>query len=488
MHRGPPSCWMVSVKMKKQNYLPTWRKCFQMRKRNKNLTEGKIKKQLFGLAWPMLMGMMGMVVFNLVDTYYVGKLGLEQLAAMSFSFPVIMFINSLSQGVGIGTSSLISRNIIHTERKEVKMMASRAILLGLLVVLFFVIVGLQTIDPVFRALGANDEVLKHVHDYMGIWYLGVPFVVIPMIGNNIIRATGDTFTPGMVMLAIAIVNVILDPILIFGFGPFPEMGIKGAALATVISRGIGLIIILYILIKRTKLLSLRLGKLKSILSTWKKVLYIAGPASLSMLITPISVGLITKILAGFGTEAVAAFGVASRVEMFALMVIASLGSVLIIFIGQNFSKQKFERITGALNIAFKFSMIWGLVVFGLLLLFGQGIASLFTSDAIVIEIAMKYFYIIGASYGFQGLVMLSTASFNGINKPYPSTLFSLIRMFVLYVPLAWLGARIFGINGIFFAGLIANVIVGTLSAWYLFKTVGNLKKMQEDPSPHTLQT
>ena len=442
-----------------------------MPKRNKNLTEGNIKKQLFDLAWPMLLGMMGMVVFNLIDTFYVGKLGVEELAAMSFSFPVIMFINSLSQGVGIGTSSLISRNIIHTERKEVKMMASRAILLGLIVVLVFVFVGLQTIGPVFRALGAENETLNYVHDYMSIWYLGVPFVVIPMIGNNIVRATGDTFTPGMIMLALAVVNAILDPLLIFGIGPFPQMGIKGAALATVISRSIGLIIILYILIKRKKLLSLSLGKLKNILSTWKDVLHIAGPAALAMLITPISVGLITKILAGFGTEAVAAFGVASRVEMFALMVISALGSVLIIFVGQNFSKHKSQRILGALNISFKFSITWGIVIFVLLLFFGQAIASLFTNDALVIDIAKKYFYIIGASYGFQGLVMLSTASFNGINKPYPSALFSLIRMLVLYVPLAWLGARLFNITGIFWAGFIANVIVGTISALYLLKTV-----------------
>ncbi len=190
-----------------------------------------------------------------------------------------------------------------------------------------------------------------------------------------------------------------------------------------------------------------------------------------MLITPISVGLITKILAGFGTEAVAAFGVASRVEMFALMVISALGSVLIIFVGQNFSKHKSQRILGALNISFKFSITWGVVIFVLLLFFGQAIASLFTNDAVVIDIAKKYFYIIGASYGFQGLVMLSTASFNGINKPYPSALFSLIRMLVLYVPLAWLGARLFNITGIFWAGFIANVIVGTISALYLLKTV-----------------
>ena len=448
-----------------------------MAKGNRNLTQGNIIKQLFDLTWPMLLGMMGMVIFNLVDTYFVGQLGVHELAAMSFSFPVVMFLNSLSQGVGIGTSSLISRNIIHVERNDVKMMASRAILLGVIVVLVFVVVGLLTIDPLFRALGAEKEVLGYVHDYMRIWYFGVPFVVIPMIGNNIVRATGDTFTPGMIMVAIAIVNTILDPLMIFGYGPFPKMGIKGAALATVISRCIGLIVILIILVKREKLFTFHFGKLKGILSTWKDVLHIAGPASLTMLITPVSIGFVTKILAGFGTEAVAAFGVGSRIEMFVLMVVMSLGSVLIIFVGQNISKQKFNRINEALKIGLKFSMIWGAIIFILLVFFGLAIASAFTNDAVVIEITHKYFLIIGASYGFQGLVVLSTSTFNGINKPYPSTLFSIVRMLILYVPLAWIGSKLFGINGVFWAGLIANVIVGIISYKYLFTT---LKKIESD--------
>lgn len=446
-----------------------------MAKGNKDLTQGSIIKQLFSLTWPMLLGMMGMVIFNLIDTYFVGKLGVHELAAMSFSFPVIMFLNSLSLSVGIGTSSLIARNIIHIERNEVKMMASRAILLGVIVVLFFVVVGLLTIRPVFSALGAEEEVLGYINDYMRIWYFGVPFVVIPMIGNNIVRATGDTFTPGMIMVAIAVVNAILDPLLIFGYGPFPEMGIKGAALATVIARSIGLIVILVILIKREKLLTFYIGKIKSILSTWKDVLHIAVPTSLTMLITPISVGLVTKILAGFGNEAVAAFGVASRIEMFALMVIMSLGSVLIIFVGQNFSKQKFQRINQALKIGLKFSMIWGAIIFILLVFFGLAIASAFTNDSMVMEITSKYFLIIGASYGFQGLIALSTSSFNGLNKPYPSTVFSVVRMLVLYVPLAWIGSKLFGINGVFWAGLIANVIVGIISYKYLFRTIVKMK-------------
>lgn len=443
---------------------------------NKNLTGGNIKKQLITLTWPMLFGMMGMVIFNLVDTYFIGKLGVQQLAAIGFSFPVIMFINSLSRGIGIGTSSLISRNIITRDRSEVKIMASRSILLGLIVVLLFVLAGLLTIRPLFRALGANADIMVYIHDYMSIWYYGVAFVVIPTIGNNIVRATGDTFLPGMLMVSSAIVNIILDPLLIFGYGPFPEMGIKGAALATVIARSTALVFILIVLIRREKLLTLNFGRVRDILVTWKKVIYIAGPAALGMLITPISIGVITRIIASFGEEAVAAFGVATRVEMFALMVIASLGSVMIIFIGQNISKYMFSRIFKSLNYALVFSMIWGVIVFIIFLFFARDIASVFTTDMKVVATAQKYFYIVGASYGFQGLVMLSTASFNGINRPYPAVIFSIIRMIVLYVPLAWAGSNIFGINGIFWAGFSANLVVGTLAFAFLFRTIRRIRE------------
>lgn len=442
-----------------------------MKRRNKDLSEGKIPKQLFTLVWPMLFGMLGMVVFNLADTYFIGRLGVAELAAISFTFPVIMFINSLSQGIGIGTSSLISRNIIVTDRESVRMMASRALLLGFLVVLAFVAAGLLTIRPLFSALGARDEILGHVSDYMRIWYLGVPFVVFPMIGNNIVRATGDTFMPGMLMLNSAIINVVLDPLLIFGYGPFPQMGMRGAALATVIARSVSFTLILIILIRREKLLTARLGRIKEILATWKKVLYVAGPAALGMLITPVSIGMITRILSGFGKEAVAAFGVASRVEMFALMVISSLGSVMIIFIGQNYSRHKFDRIFSTIGFARNFSLLWGGLIFVLLLFFRNAIAGFFTKDAEVVTVAAAYFLVVGASYGFQGLVMLSTASFNGLNQPYPAVFFSLLRMLLLYVPLAWIGSGILGLNGVFWAGLIANVVAGISAYAFLYRKV-----------------
>jgi putative MATE family efflux protein len=441
------------------------------KQKNRDLTQGNIAKQLAALTWPMIFGMLGTVIFNLVDTYFVGKLGVNQLAAISFCFPVIMFINSLSLGIGIGTSSLVSRNVIVSDRHDIRLIASRAIILGISVVVLFVSIGLLTIRPLFTALGADTAIIGYIQEYMQIWYFGVPFVLMPMIGNNIVRALGDTFTPGMIMMASALVNSILDPLLIFGIGPFPEMGIRGAALATVISRSISFIIILIILCGREKLLTRKIGGLRPLLSTWWKVLYVAGPAALSLLITPVSVGLITRIISDFGKEAVAGFGVASRIEMFALMVVNAMGSVLLIFIGQNFSKCKFPRIYRVIEYAGGFSVLWGAAVYLIVLFFARNIASVFSNDAAVVDVTVKYLLIVGFSYGFQGLVRLSTQSFNGMNKPHPAAFFPVLRTVGLYVPLAWAGARLFGLTGVFWSAFIANVVAGLLGYAWLIRTV-----------------
>jgi putative MATE family efflux protein len=306
---------------------------------------------------------------------------------------------------------------------------------------------------------------------MRIWYLGVPFVLFPMIGNNILRATGDTFTPGMIMLASGVINTVLDPLFIFGYASFPAMGIRGAAVATVISRSISFVIIAYVLTRRVRLVSRHFGRIRNVLNTWRSIAHIAGPATLTMLIVPVSLGVVTKILAGFGKEAVAAFGVASRVEMFALMVIMALGSVLVIYAGQNLSKHRYDRIIDAVKLSARFSMIWGGFVFIMLLFSGSVIASLFTDDAAVIDITRKYFTIVAASYGFQGLVALCTSTFNGLNRPYASAAFSLLRMVVLYLPLAWIGAHLFDIPGVFWAALIANVVAGSSAMLYLLRTL-----------------
>lgn len=440
-----------------------------MRSKQTDLTRGAITPLLMKLTWPMVMGMLGMVMFNLADTYFIGKVGVDELAAMGFTFPVVMVVSSLALGVGIGTSSLISRSIVSEPHSTLKRYASEAILLGLTIIVIMVTIGQLTIKPLFRTLGASEAVLPLIYDYMSIWYWGMIFVVVPMVGNNIIRATGDTFTPGMFMTASAVTNIILDPFLILGYGPFPALSMKGAAIATVVGRGVGLILTLYVLIKREKILTIYLPRLKEIFQTWKKILYIAGPATASILITPLSIGIVTRIIAKFGEEAVAAFGVVSRMEMFSLILVNALGSVMIIYAGQNWGKRNINRLIKGFNIGTAFALGWGLLLFVVAQIWAEPIASIFSDNERVIKITADYLLIVSFSYGFQGILMVGINVFNGINKPMPSAGLTALRMFGLYVPLAWLASIYWSLTGVFWSAFLANILTGGLTFIWLRK-------------------
>ncbi len=427
----------------------------------------------------MIAGMMSMVVFNLVDTYFIGQLGRDQLAAMGFTFPVVMVLTGISVGLGMGTSALISREIGKGSVKQVRHLATNSLLLGFPVIAIFALVGSLTIEPLFRLMGAGGVTLVYIKQYMQIWYIGVPFVVIPMIGNNIIRATGDMKTPGLIMVAIALLNAFLDPLFIFGIGPFPEMGIAGGALATVFSRAVGMTLAFIVLIKREKIIRFAVPKLQELLDSWKKILFIGIPAGLSKLIIPLSLGIVTRLVSQYGNSAVAGFGVASRLEALAMMLLFALSSVMIPFTGQNMGAGRKDRVLKALKLSYRFSLIWGAFMFVIFILFGKFLAGLFNEDAEIVSTVVLYLNIVAISYGFQGFMVISSAALNGSHKPIHSALLSLSRMFVFYIPLALLGSKLFDLKGIFLAGCIANFGAGLLSLLFVYRQIA----MKQDQFP-----
>ncbi|MFH1864288.1 MAG: MATE family efflux transporter, partial [Candidatus Eisenbacteria bacterium] len=207
------------------------------------------------LTAPMILGMVGIHLFHLVDTFFVGRLGTQELAAMSFTFPVVFVIQGMSLGLGLGASAVISRAIGEGDWGRVRRLTTDSLALAFLIVAFLIVVGLFTIDPVFRLMGATDEFMPLIRSYMLVWYPGMIFVVMPMVGNNAIRATGDTRTPSLIMITAACVNGVLDPLFIFGIGPFPRLELAGAALATVIGRSITFTLALLILARRERMLT-----------------------------------------------------------------------------------------------------------------------------------------------------------------------------------------------------------------------------------------
>ena len=433
------------------------------------LTEGPVIPHLIRLTLPMILGMLSMTIFNLTDTYFIGQLGINELAAISFTFPVIMVLNSIAFGLGVGASSVISRTIGEGNSIQVRRLATDALLLAVLIVAVVVVIGELTIYPLFRLLGAPPDILPLTATYMRIWYIGVVFVVVPMTGNNIIRATGDMKTPGLIMTAAAILNMILDPIFIFGWGPIPKMGIAGGAIATVIGRALSMVIGLAVIIFREKLLTLERVPLKTILVSWKKILFVGVPAALSNLVVPVTMGVITRIVASFGTSAVAGFGVATRLEMLVMLFIKALATVMIPFSGQNWGAGLTGRVKTALTSSYLITSVWSLILFALLFVFGRPVASLFNKDPEVIQTAVLYMRIVALSYSFQGILLVSIATLNALNKPLHSIALSLIHAAGLYIPLALAGVVLWGLTGVFLAAGLSNLIAGIIAAFIALK-------------------
>ena len=442
------------------------------------LLEGNVGQQLIKLTIPMIWGVLAITAFNIVDTYFVGQLGTKPLAAMSFTFPVVMTLGSLAMGLGVGTSSVIARAIGEGDRDRVQRLTTDSLTLSLIIVVIFVFLGLITIDPLFTALGAGTDVLPLIRSYMQIWYFGMIFLVIPMVGNNAIRASGNTFTPSIIMIVAAGVNIILDPLLIMGWGGFPRLEIEGAAIATVVSRATTLVASLLVLHYREKMLCFNLPKFQIILASWQKILQIGLPAAATNMITPISIGLITSAIAFYGAEAVAAFGIASRIESFSLIVVIALSASIGPFVGQNWGAKKYSRVHRALNLSYLFCLGWGIMVAVILAPSASWLASLFNSDPQVIQIATRYLWLVPISYAAAGIILMASSTFNALGKPIPSMIMTVSRMVVLYIPLAYLGSKLFGLNGIFAAACLANLAVG-IGAYIWNQKTCNIKAVTE---------
>jgi len=422
---------------------------------------------LFRMTVPMIFGILAMVAFHLTDTFFVAQLGTNALAAMSFTFPVVFVIHSISMGLGVGVSAVVSRVIGSGDHDQVRRLTTDSLVLAMLVVGFFVATGLLTIDPLFRLLGATDEIVPLVKSYMRIWYTGVLFVVIPMVGNSAIRATGDTKTPSLIMVAAVTVNVILDPLLIFGIGPFPRMELAGAALATVFARATALLVSLWVLGRRERMLTLVLLPIRNLIRSWRSVLYIGLPTAGTNMIVPVALGIITRMVAEYGPQPVAALGVATRIDPFALAVIFALSASLGPFVGQNLGAGRYDRIKLAVLYSQRFAVGWGLLMLAVLALSARPIALLFSDTPAVVDITVRYLRLVPIGYGLQGVLLLSNMALNILKKPLHAASLNLTQMFVLYIPLAFIGSRLMGVPGIFGAAAVANIVAGTVAFFWL---------------------
>jgi Na+-driven multidrug efflux pump len=317
-------------------------------------------------------------------------------------------------------------------------------------------------------LGAAPQRMVLIEDFMSLWYLGMPLQLMQFAGTAVIRASGNAKLHGSLMTLGAIINAVLDPMLIFGFGPIPAMGIGGAALATVIAWAFTIVAICYYLCAKERLLSFTLPPLPELLQTWKRLLSITLPAALANIITPVSTGVLTATLAAYGPQAVAAYGVASRVEAFIMIVVLGMSMSLPPFISQNYGARMYERVCQGLQLSLRFVLLLQFGLYVLVAIAAPWIAAIFTADAGVRDIITTILRILPASYAVQGMVVLSASSFNALHAPRNGLITSLTRFFVFYVPLALLGNSLYGISGLFIGAAVGNLLAGlVITRWII---------------------
>jgi putative MATE family efflux protein len=428
-----------------------------------DLLNNDITITLRKMTLPTIVGMVVLMTFGLVDTFFIGMLGTQELAAISFTFPVTFTVISLNIGLGIGTSAVIAKLLGAKQHSQAKETATGALMLTMVLAIVFAVFGVITLEPIFRLMGADENQLGLITQYMLVWYGAGVFLAMPMVGNSVLRAYGDTKTPSYVMAFGGLINVVLDPILIFGWGPVPAFGIQGAAIATLVAWAVGLFYILYVLAIKRKLIENRLLNWQELKRSTGGILKIGLPAAGANMLTPISAGIVTAFVAGYGPQAVAAWGVGGRLESIASIVVLSLSMSLPPFISQNFGANNIDRVKQAYSLCVRFVIVWQLIIFGILVLLSGVIANIFSNEPEVISIIVLFLVIVPLGYGTQGVTILTNSSFNAMHMPMSALALNAMRLFVFFVPFSLLGSHWFELPGLFGAGVVANLAVGCIA-------------------------
>lgn len=428
-----------------------------------NMTEGDIHQTLTKMTIPMLFGMLTLMSFSLVDTFFIAMLGTTELAAVSFTFPITFTVISLAIGLSIGTSALIAKALGSGNHSAAKADGLAALWMSAYLVILLSLLGYLLLDPLFRLLGAKDDTLPFIREYMTWWFAGSVLLVTPMIGNAVLRAAGDTKTPSLLMVGSGLINAVLDPILIFGVGPIPALGVTGAAIASVLSWLFGFVMILYLLVYRRQLVDRGHQPLRQFFAICRRILHIGLPAAGANMLTPLAMAVLTAVMASYGAHAVAAFGVGARLESLACLVVLALSMTLPPFISQNLGANQLQRVKVGYLAAIRFILFWQLLVYLVLAAGAWWIADWFSNDPAVAELIRAFIWILPLGYGLQGVVILTNSSLNALHLPMHALGLSIVRLFVFYVPMAWLGGHWFGVLGVFGGALLANVVIAAIA-------------------------
>ncbi|EMA17764.1 MULTISPECIES: MATE family efflux transporter [Haloarcula] len=443
-----------------------------------DLTSGGIGKPLFFLSMPIVITNLFQTAYNLADTFWLGQYSTDALAAISFAFPMVFLLISLGMGISVAGSVLVAQFTGAGEERDAEYAASQTVTFAVIVSFVLGIAGYFGVDTFLSLMGASEDVLPMATSYMEVISLGLLFMFGFFVFVALMRGYGDTITPMLVMFGSVVLNIIIDPFLIFGWTvvenaplvgtiSFPELGIEGAAIATVFSRALALVVGLAIMFRGNRGVQIHLRDMAPDLSYLRRLVRIGLPASVEGTGRALSMNLLLVIVAMFPDTVVAAYGIGTRVFSVVFLPAIAVARGVETMTGQNMGADKPDRAAKAAGLA-------ATVLFGVLTLAGvlvwfiaAPIADLFTTDPEVVEITTQFLRYVALSFGFIGIMRAYTGSFRGAGKTLTAAAISVLMLGIIRFPIAWFAAGPMGESGIWLSFAVSNV-AGALIAygWY----------------------
>lgn len=428
------------------------------------LTRGSIPGHLVKQTVPMIIGVAAIMSISLIDAYFIGQLGPDPLAAISFIFPITVALTSLGVGVMVGINSVVARALGAGDSDQAARRANIGIVFASIVGVALGVALWLLQEPLFRLMNAPDHLLPLIRDYMEPFALAFPLLLVLMGFNGVLRGQGEANMSSFINIVYAAVNWVLDPILITGALGFEGMGIAGAAWATLAGWAIA-VVLAVVLVGRTDL-PFNPALIRAIdkpLEPIKAIVRVAGPASFSNAINPIGLSVLTALVALEGQAAVAAFGAAGRLQSFAVVPLLALSGSIGAIVGQNWGANQPERSREAARGAGLFCIVYGLVIAVALVAAAEWFAGFFTDDPGIVRQFARYLEIAAWGYAGFGLLIVGNGILNAVDKASLALAQSCARVFLVMLPFGWLLRPLWNSDAIYAAELAANVIGGLVA-------------------------
>lgn len=436
----------------------------------RDFTKGSLRRAILLLSIPMVLEMVMESIFAVADIYFVSKLGADAVATVGLTESLMTLVYAIGIGFSMATTATVARRIGEKNRAGASIAASQSIIVGIIISLVLAIPGLYLAKDLLSAMGASEEMISSGYSYTAIMISGNIVIVLLFIINAIFRSAGDAALSMRVLWFANICNIILDPCLIFGLGPFPELGIQGAAIATVTGRGLAVMYQFYILFSGKGRINLTLKSFHIRTDIIKKLIKLSYGGIGQLIIAMSSWIVLMRILADFGSEVLAGYTIAIRVVIFSLLPSWGLANAAATLVGQNLGANQPERAeksvwkTSFINMGF-------LAIFAILFItMPEFFIRFFIDDPEVINHGIQALQIISFGYLFYAFGMVMPQAFNGAGDTTTPTIINLVSFWMIELPVAYVLAKVMGFEeiGVFYSIVFAESVMALMGIW-LFK-------------------